>query len=222
MTTLSFRKDPCSFQYTTGDRTKEPPLHILIHGYHNNDKDAIESYTLIEQTLDRQCLGILWPGMNLFIQFPIALKNAIEAGWRFNDYLHSLDELTRQQMTVQTHSAGALVACEALNGDMKIGHLILSAAALPENIFAKRYLNVLSNVKRIDVAYSTNDPVLANDYPLGMFDPLQKFSGKAMGRYGSLKTADNLFNHDFSALVTSHGGYKSCAQYYDTCFRVDF
>ena len=222
MTTISFREDPHTFQYTTGNRSRNPPLNILIHGYHNTDQDALDSYNNIEKNLDRQCLGLFWPGEKLFIKFPTALRNAVFTGWRFNDYLHSLDPLILQQMTIQTHSAGALVACEALNGDIKVGHLILSAPAIPEDSFKKRYFNVLSNVKRIDIAFSANDSVLANDYPLGVFDPLQIFSGKAMGRYGSSVMADNLFNHDFSTLVTSHGGYKNCAQYYDTCFRVDF
>ncbi len=183
--------------------------NLLIHGYHNSPEAATASYLEIEKNLDRLCSGLHWPGMRLFIEFPLAIENATRSGWRLKDLLQSLN---RTILTIQTHSLGARVACEALNFDVKIDRLILSAAAIDQDSFAigNEFAFVPKNVRRIDVAFSTNDPVLRDNYAAGTF-----FKSTAMGRTGSKYLAPNIFNHDYSSQVFSHGGYKECKEYFD-------
>lgn len=201
MEIISIRRSECDFGPSMG-----PPItqnRLLIHGYHSSDNDSINSYNIIQKNLDRLCSGLLWPGMQLYIEYPIAEKNATESGWRLKDLI----KLMPTPLTIQTHSLGARVACEALNYDTKIDRLILSAAAIGTNRFNDEFKNVLANVHRVDVAFSSNDPVLRDNYPSFLH-------GAAMGRVGANTKATNVFNHDFSKTVHSHGGYKDCPDYF--------
>lgn len=201
MEIISIRRSECDFGPSMGPAITQNRL--LIHGYHSSDNDAIDSYNIIQKNLDRLCSGLLWPGMRLYVEYPIAEKNATESGWRLKDLI----KLMPPPLTIQTHSLGARVACEALNYDTKIDRLILSAAAIGTDRFNDEFKNVLGNVRRIDVAFSSNDPVLRNNYPSFLHGP-------AMGLVGANTKATNVFNHDFSKVVDSHGGYKDCQDYF--------
>jgi esterase/lipase superfamily enzyme len=202
MEIVSIRRSTCDFGPSMGPQITQNRL--LIHGYHSSDSDALDSYSIIQKNLDRLCSGLLWPGMDLYIEYPIAEKNATESGWRLKDLIKSIPT----PLTIQTHSLGARVACEALNYDTKCDRLILSAAAIGEDRFNDEFKNVLLNVRRIDVAWSANDPVLRDNYPAFLH-------GAAMGRVGAKSAATNVFNHNFSSVVSSHGGYKNCDAYFE-------
>jgi esterase/lipase superfamily enzyme len=202
---LSVAETPDRLGYSRGNYFNAA-TNLLIHGYHNSAEDVNKSYEELQTNLGHLCFGLHWPGMRLFIEFPTAIKNATQSGWRLKDLLLSVNK--PEELTIQTHSLGARVACEALNYDIKIHRLILSAPAIHKNSFSAEFERVLKNVDRIDVAFSMNDPVLKTQFPLGTFGQ------PAMGRYGSETSAPNLFNHDFSDLVHSHGGYKSCKEYF--------
>ena len=59
----------------------------------------------------------------------------------------------------------------------------------------------------MDVAWSINDPVLRDMYPV--------IFGAAMGHVGPSTKAPNLFSHDLSKFVPSHGAYKDCPEYFE-------
>ena len=57
--------------------------------------------------------------------------------------------------------------------------------------------------------YSSNDPVLRTDYPLG------SFGHQALGRYGPrLQGMSKVRAFDCSRIVPSHGGYRFVPEYY--------
>lgn len=208
MNLCSIRKNPSTFQQSTGDLKSTQQL--LIHGYNNDDNAAITSYVTLEKNLDRLCTGLLWPGCKEFLEYPLAVQNAKLSGWRLKDLLSALSESDRQNLTIQTHSLGARVALEALNHEITINRLILSAPAVNFDAFRVEFSQVLKNVKRIDIAISSNDLVLRKDYYFG------SFGGVAMGCIGPEVSSltPNVFVHDFSSLVSTHSGYRDLPEYY--------
>lgn len=184
---------------------------ILIHGYHNTDQAAEQSYADIAARFTATPLtGYLWPGGDIAIDFPLAVIRAREAGWRLRDMLNGCRDAG--SIDIQTHSLGARVALEALKyGGVQIRHLILSAPAVdydslePEGEFGA----VLANCASVNVFHSSNDPVLKTDYPLGSFGRL------ALGSYGTVAVRPRLREFDCSALVQSHGGYRYCPAYFE-------
>lgn len=185
---------------------------ILIHGYHTSAVGAMASFETISKNIP-DCLGFLWPGGDLAIDYPLAVGRATQAGY----YLRAA---LLEAVDMQTHSLGARVALEALKyGDgVSVRHLILSAPAVDHNCLLPggEFAAVPRNCETVNIFCSRNDGVLAKDYPLG------SFGGTALGLAGC--TRDNLPANvrifDCSRLVHEHSGYRDTPEYYDAWYSI--
>lgn len=186
---------------------------ILIHGYHSPEKEAESSYAEIEKRFngEKTIVEYYWPGGAISIDFPLAVERATMTGWRLRDLLVDCLPFT---IDVQTHSLGARVILEAVKyGFINLGHLILTAPAVNNDCFDKggEFEEVPKWCKSVNVFYSSNDPVLKNDYPLSPTN----FGRVALGHSGPIGIIpNNLKKFDYSSIINTHGGYRFNEQYF--------
>ncbi len=188
---------------------------ILIHGYHNNLDEAVESYHVIEANLVKnsfpykRILGFLWPGSFFALDFKIAEWRANTAGKKLADIVEQLAE-ANITIDIQTHSLGARVALQAALKTNKIRNIILSAPAVKTR-------SVLPGGEFFDVetklfnCFSEGDPVLKKAFRIADWSYALGYCGISGAPY--LKS--NYAQKDFSSIVHTHGGYRFEPSYYE-------
>jgi len=197
-------------------------LHLLIHGY-NNDETAIRSsYAIIESMMGAQglvgpaapydmVLGYVWPGGDLGISYVFAKKRAEKAALRISPLLLSIASVA-SALDINTHSLGARVALQALKGvpGKPIRNLFMLAAAVDDESIeiGEKFYSSTQACNGAYVFHSKYDEVLKFWFPLGDFD-------MALGLFGP-EDPSAIINHspnvkvvNCKKVIKSHSAYKS-------------
>ena len=119
-------------------------LHLLIHGYNNDEAAIRDSYGIIESMMSAQglvgptapydmVLGYVWPGGDLGLAYFFAKRRADKAGPRAQTLLLSIASIAAS-LDINTHSLGARVALQALKGvpGKPMRNLFMLAAAVDD------------------------------------------------------------------------------------------
>jgi esterase/lipase superfamily enzyme len=227
--------DPGKFQKITQDvilkAAQDKHVLVLVHGYNNPMENVLSSYwDLVKGLQDEQMTGVgqygliigfTWPGMLSGVTYLIALATAKKSAPFLRDFIATLQGVAHS-VDVQTHSLGARVALKALADPKKafVDNLMLTAAAVDNNLLEpdKEFFRSTNSVNRCFSYHSTHDPVLAVPYLIGDLpdgiNPALGFTGPR-NKNITLKATPNVYVVDCSARIDSHGGYRSCSQYYD-------
>jgi pimeloyl-ACP methyl ester carboxylesterase len=148
---------------------------FAIHGYNNNQSEALCKLTRLEQALELPksivLLGVLWPGDSVagFISYPVEKPTAAATGQRLakfcNKRLSGIGE-----MSFLSHSLGARVALEAVRGLRgNIRAVVLMAGAIERTCLEKEYADAFVKADTVHVLASRKDNVLRWAFPAGNF-----------------------------------------------------
>jgi esterase/lipase superfamily enzyme len=214
------------------DQVKDQHLLVLVHGYRNPLPDVANAYQKLDSELRRrgmvgpgsydQVLGFIWPGFQTVVGFFAAVPWANRAASYFRSFIALLNS-SAHTVDVQTHSLGARTALQsmAFPSEIWIDNLMLTAPAVDNETLqpGEEFNRSLQSCRRCFVYHSSNDPVLKVAYRIGAFD-------RALGYKGpqdpDVIEADcpEVFVVDASAVVKSHGGYRSSPAVYAQWQRV--
>lgn len=205
---------------------------VLVHGYRNPLPAVASAYRRLENELRRrnligpgnydEVLGFIWPGFQTVVGFFAAVPWANRAASYFRSLVALLNS-SAHTVDVQTHSLGARTALQAMAfpNEIWIDNLMLTAAAVDNEILepGEEFNHSLLSCRRCFVYHSSNDAVLKIAYRIGALD-------KALGYKGPQDPAviesecPDVFVVDASAVVKSHGGYRTAAAVYGHWQRV--
>ena len=226
---------PTTFQDITEDQilAKAADKHVLVlvHGFNNPIENVLSSYWQVAKGLSDEGLtgtgqyglivGFTWPGQRFGIGYFGAVGTANKSGPRLRDFIADLQGVAHS-VDVQTHSLGARVALKALVDPKKafVDNLLMTAAAVDNNLLEpdEAFFKAASAVNRCFTYDSTNDPVLGGAFWIGdILDGIHPALGLKGPRNKNitLQNTPNVYVVDCSARIDSHGGYRSCTQYYD-------
>ncbi|HKA21301.1 MAG TPA: alpha/beta hydrolase [Blastocatellia bacterium] len=202
-------------------------LHLLIHGYNNDEAAIRNSYAVIESMMSSQglvgptapydmLLGYVWPGGNLGISYAFAKKRAEKAAPRVQTLLLSIASVAAS-LDINTHSLGARVALQALKGvpGKPIRDLFMLAPAVDDESIeiGEKFYSSTQACNGAYVFHSKFDPVLKLWFPLGDFDAALGLNGPEdpsaiIGHSPNVKVVN------CKKVIKSHSGYKSEAKVY--------
>jgi len=205
---------------------------VLVHGYRNPLPAVASAYRKLETELRQRALlgagkydevlGFIWPGFQTVIGFFAAVPWANRAA----AYLRSLIALLNSSahtVDVQTHSLGARTALQAMAfpREIWIDNLMLTAPAVDNEILepGEEFNQSLLSCRRCLVYHSAHDRVLAIGYRIGALDKALGYKGPQDPDIINAECPD-VFVVDASAVVKSHGGYRSAPAVYAHWQRV--
>jgi len=214
------------------EAVRDKHVLILVHGFRNPLNKVAPAYARLELELSRHGLldegmygmviGFVWPGFETALGFFAAERSANRSA----GYLRKLLLLARgsaHSIDVQTHSLGARVALQsmAFPPELWVDNLLLSAPAVDNESLEPRreFSSALQSCRRCLVYHSSRDEVLKVGYRIGTMD-------RALGYRGPQhpdvirKKCKEVFVVDCSAVVRSHGGYRTAGKYYRHWGRV--
>lgn len=214
------------------DAVRDQHILVLVHGYRNPIKNVAAAYKKIETELrDRGLvgpgnydgvIGFLWPGFETRIGFFAAVPWANRAAAHFRQFMKVLNG-SAHTVDVQTHSLGARVALQAFSFDHEVfaDNLMLTAPAVDDECLEpeKEFHAALRSCRRCLVYHSAKDPVLKIAYRIGAIDKALGYKGPQHPKVIERDCPD-VFVVDCSAVVTSHGGYRSAPEVYGHWARV--
>ena len=207
-------------------------LLILVHGFRNPLNKVAPAYARVEQGLWQHGLldagtygmviGFVWPGFETALGFFAAERSANRSAGYFR-HLLLLAKGSAHTIDVQTHSLGARVAFQAMAfpPELWVDNLLLSAPAVDnESLEPRREFNAsLQSCRRCLVYHSSKDGVLKVGYRIGAMDKALGYKGPQHPNVIKQKCKE-VFVVDCSAVVKSHGGYRTAARYYRHWGRV--
>ncbi len=213
------------------ERVRGKRILILIHGYNNEMPAVLDAYGKVVEMMGLShllapdpggydmVLGYAWPGGWSSLSFPLAVIRADKSAKRFRETVQAL-QLAAATVDVQTHSLGARVALEALDGDkITLRNLYLLAAAIDDETVEKGedYYNGAQRCSHVYVLHSENDPVLKTAYRIGDIPDFDRALGwKGPQRPNKIRDhSPNTKIANCKQIVTSHGGYRKAAETYD-------
>jgi esterase/lipase superfamily enzyme len=197
-------------------------LHLLIHGYNNDEAAIRDSYGIIDSMMSTQglvgptapydmVLGYVWPGGDLGLAYFFAKRRADKAGPRVQTLLLSVASIAAS-LDINTHSLGARVALQALRGvpGKPIRNLFMLAAAVDDEsieIGEKFYSSTQACIGAY-VFHSKYDPVLKVWFPLSDFDMALGLNGPE-DPSAIIDHSPNVKVVNCKKVIKSHTGYKS-------------
>lgn len=204
---------------------------VLVHGFNNPIENVTKSYWELVSGLDQPGLngpgnyglvvGFAWPGSKTAFGYFGAVPKATRSAPFLRELVNAL-RTAALSVDVQTHSLGARVALKALADPKKtfVDNLMLTAPAIDNNILepGETFSDSLPSCNRCFVYHSKKDPVLKGGFWIG--DVLDGIHG-ALGLKGprnktiTLEQTPNAYVVDCTARVSSHGGYRKTATYFD-------
>ena len=204
---------------------------ILVHGFNNPIENVTKAYWEVVGGLDQPGLngptgyglivGFTWPGSRTPFGYFGAVSKATRSAPFLRDLINALRTVA-MSVDVQTHSLGARVALKALADPKKVfvDSLLLTAPSIDNNILepGETFFDSVSSCNRCFVYHSKKDPVLKGGFWIG--DILDGIHG-ALGLKGprnktiTLDKTPNVYVVDCTARVSSHGGYRKTAHYYE-------
>jgi len=209
---------------------------ILISGYNMPDDRAEDSYCVIVEGMaaagvNLHWIGFTWPTgkgyswvvpnitswFNKDTEKTVVMGRASNSGQILRAFLLLLKQAGKRVVIMQTHSLGARVALEALNGgDVNVDHVILSAPAVDDDVLqnGKEYSQAAFYCRSFNLAVSKNDSVLTRLYRITNFG-LDRALGISGPRNNNL-LPPNIRTFDFSNHVKGHSEYRLKPQYFDT------
>lgn len=205
---------------------------MLVHGYHNPLTAVARAYKTLETELRRrglvapggydEVLGFLWPGFQTVLGFFPAVPWANRAASYFRALIALLNS-SAHTVDVQTHSLGARTALQAMafTGEIWIDNLMLTAPAVDNEVLepGEEFNQALGSCRRCFVYHSTNDRVLRIGYRIGALDKALGYTGPQDPDVIAAECPD-VFVVDASAVVKSHGGYRSAPAVYAHWARI--
>lgn len=176
----------------------------LKHGYRVEDPtSAYAELGLFIGHLYDVIIHGYWPGSDWMLGFWFARHRAAQAGRMF---AAALAPFWPESLDVEGHSLGCMVALEAAQTGLPIRNLILAAPAVDNESIQRgeRYAEAVMRCRRLLVAHSSRDSVLAGPYRLGRWD-------NALGLHGP-QDRDRCFANtrvkDCTATAGGHSAYK--------------
>lgn len=214
------------------DAVRDRHVLVLVHGYRNPLRNVASAYQKLENELTKRRLigpgnydlavGFLWPGFQTQISFFIAVPWANRSASYFRTFMKLLNG-SAHTVDVQTHSLGARVALQSMvfEHEVFVDNLMLTAPAVDNESLEpkKEFHPSLRSCRRCLVYHSARDPVLKVAYRIGALDRALGFKGPE-DRGVIEKSCPEVFVVDCSAVVSSHGGYRSSAEVYAQWTRV--
>jgi len=211
---------------------KDRHVLVLVHGYRNPLAAVASAYRKLESELRRRSmigpgnyddvLGFLWPGFQTIIGFFAAVPWANRSASYFRSLVTLLNS-SAHTVDVQTHSLGARTALQAMAfpNEIWIDNLMLTAPAVDDEVLEpqQEFNQSLASCRRCLVYHSSNDRVLKFAYPIGAFDKALGYEGPEHPDVIEAQCPD-VFVVDASAVVKSHGGYRSSTAVYAHWQRV--
>ena len=185
--------------------TRGKRVCLLLHGY--NISEPEDAYARIESHIwgsyDVLICG-RWPGSRWTAAFWMAVLRSPKAGRLLAEALSGLECAV---LDAEGHSRGCAVLLEALRYGLRVRNLILAGAAVANEALAleEKFGWCLANAKRVLVAWSKHDDVLAKPGRLGLLNNPLGLTGPEPGR----KTLPNVISLDCSDTVLRHSAYKS-------------
>jgi hypothetical protein len=166
---------------------------FAVHGFNVNREDGAASLAQIEPQLALTSsdlfIAVLWPGdfWGVMVDYPFEGQPAMDCGRRLAAFCNTTLS-TAQSFSFMSHSLGARLVLEAVNGLERPARLLcLTAGAINRDCLVTQYAQASTNAATIAILASQSDHVLQLAFPIG--DPL----------------ADLL--HDDHALFTAALGY---------------
>jgi len=211
------------------DRLRNRRVHLLIHGYNNEEDDVVRAYGIVLRQMTAlgfigrgkpydMLLGYTWPGGRLRASFPVAKARAGAVAPRVARWLAKIVAVARA-VDINTHSLGARVALLALaEGGVRVRHQFhLASAVDDESIeFGRRYYPATQACDRFYVFHSKHDQVLRVGYRLG---DLPEFDA-ALG-WGGPEDSASILAHspnvrvvNCKQVIDAHGAYKYSREVY--------
>ncbi len=189
---------------------------VLIHGYNVGQPD--DAYARIASHIGDaydELIAIHWPGSEWTMAFWLAMWRAPKAGRMMAEALGGLDCAA---LDIEAHSLGCRVALEALLQGLRCRNLILAGAAVANEALGieERFGWCSANAKRVLVAWSHHDDVLAKPGRLGLLNTPLGLSGPEAGR----KTLPHVISLDCSESVPKHSAYKSDTKTFIQAWRA--
>jgi len=197
-------------------------LHLLIHGFNNNEAAIRSSYGVIETIMSDQglvgaaapydmVLGYVWLGGDLGLSYIFAKKRAEKIAPRFQKLLLSMASVAAS-LDINTHSLGARVALQALKGvpGKHIRNLFLLAPAVDDESIenGEKFYSSTQACIGAYVFHSKFDPVLKTWFPLGDFDTALGLNGPE-DPASIIAHSPNVKIVNCKRVIKSHSGYKS-------------
>jgi Uncharacterized protein conserved in bacteria len=177
-------------------------LLFAIHGYNNNQKEAVCKLSRLETLLKlpdhANFIGVLWPGDSRagFISYPVEKPTASRTGRLLADFCNRRLQQAASFSFV-SHSLGARVALETIRGlKREARSACLMAAAIERTCLEKEYADAFAKTHSIYVLASTKDDILRFAFPMGNFfgyllDPTSNPLSKALGYSGPPRALGN-------------------------------
>jgi hypothetical protein len=189
--------------YEAAGRLKGKRVLFLVCGF--NVVDPTDAYCRIASHVEDmydEVVFVWYPGSKWPLAFWLAMWRAPKAGRMLAELLGALD----CTIDLEVHSLGCRVALEAILYGLRCRNLILAGAAVPNEALAlnARFGWCVANTKRVLVAYSKHDEVLAKAGRLGLFNTPLGLSGPEPGR----KMLPQVTVVDCSSSVHKHNAYK--------------
>jgi esterase/lipase superfamily enzyme len=214
------------------DEVRDQHLLVLVHGYRNPLKHVAAAYKKLETELRNlqligpgqydAAIGFAWPGLRTHIGFFAAVPWANRSAAHFRSFIQILNS-NAHTVDVQTHSLGARVALQAMSFEHEVfvDNLMLTAPAVDDECLepTKEFNGALASCRRCLVYHSSKDPVLKIAYRIGAIDKALGYKGPQHPQVIEQQCPD-VFVIDCSAVVTSHGGYRTASEVYDHWTRV--
>jgi esterase/lipase superfamily enzyme len=197
-------------------------LHLLIHGYNNDEAAIRESYGVIETMMSTQglvgpaapydmVLGYVWPGGELGISYVFAKRRAEKVAPRVQTLLLSIASVAAA-LDINTHSLGARVALQALKGvpGKLIRNLFMLAASVDnESIeIGEKFYSSTQACNGAYVFHSKYDEVLKIWFPLGDFDMALGLNGPE-DPSAIIDHSPNVKVVNCKKVIKKHTAYKS-------------
>jgi esterase/lipase superfamily enzyme len=214
------------------DEVADKHVVTFVHGFRNPLKAVAAAYKSLEgELVDRGligpgnydvAIGFLWPGFQTELGFFPAVPWANRSASFFREFVKLLNS-SAHTVDIQTHSLGARVALQALAFEHEVwtDNLMLTAPAVDnESLEPKKEFNAaLASCRRCFVYHSSKDPVLKIAYRIGALDKALGYEGPENPDIIDAECPE-VFVVDCSAVVSSHGGYRSSDEVYDQWSRV--
>jgi len=202
-------------------KLKDKKVLLVVHGFNNSSKDAMESYRTVADHIAALkdgdgngiydlVIGYLWPGYDNKLEYFAAKKHTTQLKEKLQDHLIFLSSMAAK-VDILAHSMGNRLVFEALNfppkkEEKKLVENVYSLAAAVDNESIEddqKYSHVSKNCEDIFIFHSKQDDVLEFLYTFAEWDKALGFEGVENLK----KLPNNVQLVDFTTFVTGHSQY---------------
>ncbi|NUN03782.1 MAG: alpha/beta hydrolase [Bryobacteraceae bacterium] len=203
--------------YTLGEDNKKLPseccpccLFIWVHGINNSLGEAMNGFTSVENSYNGWCyvVGFAWysdpktrAGFNT-LDFGVKKQAANQvATGAFTQFIKDFrTKCPDTRINLGGHSLGARVILKALSAGLKVGTVLLAAAAVDNESLKTEFSAAPANAERIYNGYNPSDKVLQFAYTAWEWDT-------ALGEEGEeTPVGGNVSSYKFTEWKTDHSG----------------